>query len=172
MTADNKIQTPPPPSSKRAPTLYLIIAIKFLKGAGLLLLAVGVYMLRNKDLQDVFDNSLQWLHLDPENKFFNGIGDWLNTVTPSNVKFVASGAFLYGMLLTVEGFGLAFHKRWAVWLVVGQSAFFVPVEIYDLLRRHKASHSSWPVLTLLGINLLIVWYLLKNRERLFPPRRH
>lgn len=159
--------TTPLPKKKRAPTLYLIIGIKLLKGLLLLLLAVGVYLLRNKDLQDVFDNSLQWLHLDPENKFFNSIGEWLDTVTSANVKVVASGTLLYGVLLLVEGIGLACRARWAVWLVIGQSVFFVPIEIYEYVR-----HGSLAVLVLLLINVFIMWYLFQNRKRLFPPHHH
>lgn len=156
-----------PPVKKRAPTLYVIIGIKLLKGLLLLLLAVGVYMLRNKDLSDIFDSSLRFIHLDPERKFFSSIDVWLDTVTPANVKVVASGTFLYGVLLLVEGIGLACRARWAVWLVIGQSAFFIPVEIYEYVR-----HGSLAVLVLLLINVFIMWYLFQNRKRLFPPHHH
>jgi uncharacterized membrane protein (DUF2068 family) len=156
-----------PPVKKRAPTLYVIIGIKLLKGLLLLLLAVGVYMLRNKDLSDIFDSSLRFIHLDPERKFFSSIDDWLDTVTSANVKVVASGTFLYGVLLLVEGIGLACRARWAVWLVIGQSAFFIPVEIYEYVR-----HGSLAVLVLLLINVFIMWYLFQNRKRLFPPHHH
>ena len=156
-----------PPVKKRAPTLYVIIGIKLLKGLLLLLLAVGVYMLRNKDLSDMFDSSLRFIHLDPERKFFSSIDDWLDTVTSANVKVVASGTFLYGVLLLVEGIGLACRARWAVWLVIGQSAFFIPVEIYEYVR-----HGSLAVLVLLLINVFIMWYLFQNRKRLFPPHHH
>lgn len=156
-----------PPVKKRAPTLYIIIGIKLLKGLLLLLLAVGVYMLRNKDLSDIFDSSLRFIHLDPERNFFSSIDDWLDTVTPANVKVVASGTFFYGVLLLVEGIGLACRARWAVWLVIGQSAFFIPVEIYEYVR-----HGSLAVLVLLLINVFIMWYLFQNRKRLFPPHQH
>ncbi|HEX7470793.1 MAG TPA: DUF2127 domain-containing protein [Verrucomicrobiae bacterium] len=156
-----------PPVKKRAPTLYVIIGIKLLKGLLLLLLAVGVYMLRNKDLSDIFDSSLRFIHLDPERKFFSSIDDWLDTVTSANVKVVASGTFFYGVLLLVEGIGLACRARWAVWLVIGQSAFFIPVEIYEYVR-----HGSLAVLVLLLINVFIMWYLFQNRKRLFPPHHH
>jgi len=156
-----------PPVKKRAPTLYVIIGIKLLKGLLLLLLAVSVYMLRNKDLSDIFDSSLRFIHLDPERKFFSSIDDWLDTVTPANVKVVASGTFFYGVLLLVEGIGLACRARWAVWLVIGQSAFFIPVEIYEYVR-----HGSLAVLVLLLINVFIMWYLFQNRKRLFPPHHH
>src|SRR5271167_4088977 len=123
----------PKTSKQRAPTLYFIVAIKLIKGAALVLLALGVLSLANKDLSDVFDQFLRWVHLDPERSFFAGIGDWLDTFTPANVREVASGTFLYGLFLLVLGLGLAFRAKWAIWLAIGESAFFIPIEIYELV---------------------------------------
>ncbi len=74
-------KNPNVPVKKRAPTLYFIIAIKLTKGVLLLLLALGIFSLANKDLPDLFDQFLGWVHLDPERSFFAGIADWLDTVT-------------------------------------------------------------------------------------------
>ncbi|HXR49340.1 MAG TPA: DUF2127 domain-containing protein [Candidatus Limnocylindrales bacterium] len=156
------------PVKKRAPALYFIAAIKLIKGLALLLLALGVLTLANKDLSDVFDQFLRWVHLDPERTFFARIGDWLDTITPANVREVASGTFLCGLFLLVEGTGLLFRAKWAIWLAIGESAFFIPIEILELIPRPDAPHHhSIGLLIVLIINVAIVWYLLKNRERLF-----
>ena len=117
--------------------LYFIVAIKLIKGVALLLLALGVFSLANKDLSDVFDQFLRWVHLDPERSFFQGIGDWLDTITPANVRVVASGTFLCGLFLIVLGLGLAFRAKWAIWLAIGESAFFIPIEIFELVRHRR-----------------------------------
>jgi uncharacterized membrane protein (DUF2068 family) len=148
---------------KRAPTLYLISGLKIAKGTLLLAVALGIYSLAHKDLPEMFDEFLRWIHLDPENKFFSAIGDRLENITPANVKAVASGTFLYGTFLLVGGLGLAFRARWAVWLAIGESAFFVPVEVYELVRHPN----RWEVAIVLAFNILVVWYLFVNRERLF-----
>src|SRR3954462_4512609 len=88
---------------KRAPTLYFIIAIKLIKGSLALLLAFGVYKLAGKDLSGVFDHLLRIIHLDPENRFLSDIGDKLDQVTPANVRWVATGTFLYSLFSLVEG---------------------------------------------------------------------
>jgi uncharacterized membrane protein (DUF2068 family) len=166
------------PVKKSAPTLYFIVAIKLVKGVALVLLALGVFSLANKDLSDVFDQFLRWVHLDPERNFFANIGDWLDTITPANVREVASGTFLCGLFLCVEGLGLAFRAKWAIWLAIGESAFFIPIEIFELLRRRNPglpdhprtalfSHPKLGLMIVLALNVLIVWYLLKNRKRLF-----
>jgi uncharacterized membrane protein (DUF2068 family) len=167
-----------PQKPKRAPTLYFIVGIKLTKGVLLLSGAVCIYLLAYKDLPDLFDQFLRWMHLDPEGRFFNAIGDRLDNVTPRNVHVVASWMFLYSLFLLVGGTGLAFRAHWAVWLAIGESAFFIPLEIFELLRRHRKDlplearpeffhHPKIGIFIVLALNILIVWYLLKNRKRLF-----
>jgi hypothetical protein len=74
------------PKSKRAPTLYFIVGIKIVKGVLLLLVALGVYSLAGRDLQDLFDRFLRWVHLDPEGRFFTAVGERLDNITPANVQ--------------------------------------------------------------------------------------
>ena len=163
-------------SKKPAPTLYFIIAVKLIKAAVLILLALGVFSLVNRDLSDVFNQFLRWVHLDPERSFFASIGEWLDTVTPTNVRVFASGTFLCGLFLLVEGLGLAFRAKWAIWLAIGESAFFIPIEVFELVhRRPELTGQARPLFAqpkiglaiVLALNVLIIWYLSKNRERLF-----
>jgi uncharacterized membrane protein (DUF2068 family) len=173
MSDTQKISAP----KKHAPTLWFIVIIKWAKGVALVLLALSIFSLANKDLPDEFNRFLQWVHLDPERKFFQDIGDWLDTITPTNVRVVASGTFLYGLFLLVGGSGLAFRAKWAIWLAIGESVFFIPIEIFELVRRHVAvddadrprlfPHPKIGIFLVLALNVLIVWYLLKNRQRLF-----
>lgn len=163
----------------RAPTLYFIAICKLAKGALLLLLAAGIYSLAGKDLQDDFDKFLDWVRLDPEHSFFHNIGDWLATITPGNVRVTALATFLYGIFLLAGGTGLAMRAKWAIWLTIGESAFFIPIEVLELTRRHPRvdpsdephphlfPHPKIGLLIVLLLNIIIVWYLLKNRERLF-----
>jgi uncharacterized membrane protein (DUF2068 family) len=163
---------------KRAPTLYLIIAGKLIKGALSLLLALGVYKMTGAGLSDLFDRFVHWVHLDPENRFLSDIGDRLELITPANVRWMATGTFLYSLFALVEGVGLIFRVPWAGWLAIGESAFFIPIEIFELVRRHRSEmlNPSKPELFInpqvglsivLALNVFIVWYLYANRKRLF-----
>ncbi|MSU22190.1 MAG: DUF2127 domain-containing protein [Pedosphaera sp.] len=51
---------------------------------------------------------------------------------------------------------------WIGWLAIGESAFFIPIEVYELVEA-----PSLTVTIILAINIVIVIYLYRNRERLF-----
>jgi uncharacterized membrane protein (DUF2068 family) len=157
------------PQPKRAPTFYLIIIGKLLKGALSLAVALGVLSLASRNLPDIFAHVLNYLHLDPENRFFSEVSEKLDTVTPANVRWVALGTFIYSLFSLVEGVGLLFRISWAGWLTIGESAFFIPIELRELVHR---PHFSWFIFGVLAFNVLIVWYLYANRQRLFRHHRH
>lgn len=154
-------QTPLTPPA-RAPTLWVIILIKLFKGALLLALALGAYRLSDENLPGLFRSALVFLHIDPEKKFFADLERQIGLITPANVVMVAGGAVLYSLFSLTEGVGLMFRVGWAGWLAIGESAFFVPVEIYELVHR-----PSLIVAGILALNVFIVWYLFQNRHRLF-----
>jgi uncharacterized membrane protein (DUF2068 family) len=151
----------PETKPKRAPTLYFIIGVKFFKGLAALLLALGAYSLTDNDLPSDFQNLLLSLHLDPEKKFFVDLASRVAEITPANLKWVTVGAVVYGCFMLLQAVGLMFRVSWAVWLVIGESAFFLPVEIFELVHR-----PSWIKVGVLAVNVVMVWYLYANRARL------
>ena len=60
---------------RRAPTLYLIIAIKILKGLIFVALAVIIYCLSDNDLPREYRHWLQVLRLNPERKFWSDLAN-------------------------------------------------------------------------------------------------
>jgi uncharacterized membrane protein (DUF2068 family) len=147
---------------RRAPTLWFIIGMKIGKGLLLILLAAGLYKLVGRDVGDAFDQLLRWVKIDPGQQFFAKLGDQLDKITPSNLKWFASGSLLYALLLLAEGFGLIRRSWWAMWLAIGESAFFIPIEIFELMKVF-----SWVMFGILAINGVIVAYLIANRDKLF-----
>jgi len=151
-----------PAVKTRAPTLWIIIAIKLIKGLLLLLLGLGVYSLSDNDLPVEFRHLLVLFHLDPEKRFFVELAQSVARITPHNVLVVAAGTMCYSLFSLVEGIGLIFRVSWAGWMAIGESVFFIPIEVYDLLHNFR-----WMVVGILALNILIVWYLFQNRHRLF-----
>jgi len=150
---------------KRAPTLYVIIASKLLKAVFFGALAVVLYALSDNDLPGEYRHALRLLHLNPEQRFWADLATKVGGLTQSRIIWVAAGTFVYSLFAWVEGIGLAFRISWAGWLTIGESAFFIPIEIAELVHR-----PSWTVLGILALNIFMVWYLYANRARLF--RRH
>lgn len=149
-------------AKKRAPTLYAIILIKLGKGSLLLLAALWIFSLADDNLTQDFLALLHWIRLDPEREFFVVLADKIAHITPANVYAVAAGTAFYSVFSLVEGVGLIFRISWAGWMAIGESVFFIPIEIYKLMHRYTNT-----VFVILILNVAIFWYLLQNRHRLF-----
>ena len=65
-----KPQAETPFVKKRAPTLWVIIIIKLLKGSLFVALAIIAYTLSDNDLPAEYRGLLHHLRLNPERKFF------------------------------------------------------------------------------------------------------
>ncbi|MBP8259021.1 MAG: DUF2127 domain-containing protein [Verrucomicrobia bacterium] len=151
-----------PTCPQRAPTLYAIVGFKLLKGFLLLALALGVYRLAGDDLPALYDQALRLIRLDPEKEFFVQLAHKVSTITPANIRWVAVGTGLYSLFSLVEGFGLILRVSWAGWLAIGESLFFIPIEIRKLHHAYSTT-----VLIILILNIFIFCYLFRNRHRLF-----
>jgi uncharacterized membrane protein (DUF2068 family) len=150
------------PIARRAPTLWVIIAIKLVRAILLIYVAVGAYSLVGQDLRPHFEDAVRLVKLDPETDFFVKLGDRLDAVKPGSVAWVATGALLYGILSLAEGIGLILRVRAVGWLVLAESAFFIPVECNALLHNFTPG-----IFVILLFNVGIVVYFWRNRERLF-----
>jgi uncharacterized membrane protein (DUF2068 family) len=153
---------PPAEALKRAPTLYAIIAFKLLKGALFVGLAVAAYALSDNDLPATYQHLLHFLRVNPERKFWSDLAIQVGNLTESRVLWVALGTLVYSLFSLVEGVGLIFRVGWAGWLAIGESAFFIPIEVLELIH-----HFTRPVFFILVANIFMVWYLFRYRDRLF-----
>jgi uncharacterized membrane protein (DUF2068 family) len=179
----NQAVLAPEPKPKPAPTLYFIVAVKLFKGVAALLLAFGAYSLNDNNLPEDFLKLLEFLHIDPEKKFFLEIADRLSDVTAANLHWLTALAIGYGLFMLLQAVGLAWRVSWAVWLVIGESGFFIPIEVFELVRKHvpnpdhphHLAHPKIGIAIVLAVNVAIVWYLFENRERIIrhpPPHRN
>ena len=107
------------------------------------------------------------LRVNPERKFFADLALQIGRLTEASVLWAAAGTLVYSLFSLVEGVGLIFRVPWACWLPIGESAFFIPIEVYELVHRANRERFPWVVFAILVINVVIVWYLLQNRHRLF-----
>src|SRR5215831_7561394 len=120
---------------KRAPTLYAIIGIKLLKGLIFLTLAIIAYTLSDNDLPAEYQSFLHHLRVNPERRFWADLAIQVGQLTEAKVLWAAAGTLFYSLFSFVEGIGLMFRISWAGYLAIGESAFFIPIEIFELVRR-------------------------------------
>jgi uncharacterized membrane protein (DUF2068 family) len=149
---------------KKAPTLYAIIVVKLLKGVLFLALALFAYRLSSRDLPEEYRTLLFHLRVNPERRFWADLAIRVGNLTTTKVRWTAVGTFIYSLFSLVEGVGLLFRVPWAGWLTIAESAFFIPIEVFDLIHGHRPSPV---VLVILPLNIFIVWYCFQNRARLF-----
>jgi uncharacterized membrane protein (DUF2068 family) len=152
----------PAKALNRAPTLYAIIVFKLLKGLLFVGLAVTAYAISDNDLPATYQQLLHFLKLNPERKFWSDLAIQVGNLTESRVLWVALGTLTYSLFSLVEGVGLMFRVGWAGWLAIGESAFFIPIEVLELIH-----HFTKPVFFIMVANIFMVWYLFQNRDRLF-----
>ncbi len=170
MTPEKKAPVSAPSSSeveaplKRAPMLYVIIIYKLIKCFLFMALAVVLYCKSDNDLPVEFQNLMTTLRIHPGNRFFTHLAEQIGQLTETNVLWAAAGTLVYSMFSLVEGIGMLFRAGWAGWLAIAESAFFIPIEFYDL---SSSKRFSWAVFFILIMNIVFVWYLYDNRQRLF-----
>jgi len=173
----------PASKPKRAPTLYFIVGIKLVKGVAALTLAIISYCLNDNNLPEDFRKLLEFFHIDPEKRFFLDLADRISEITATNLNWLALVSVVYGLFMLLQAVGLAMRVSWVVWLVIAESAFFIPIEVFDLVRRHVANPEyhrhlfifahpkiGWAII--LAVNVCIVWYLFKNRDRIIRHHSH
>jgi len=146
----------------RSGLLRVIAVFKLVKA--LLLVGVGLGSLKlllnptAAETADRWASALAW-RLGP--RAASAVRDGVSNLSDSRLKLIGIVAFLYAALFGVEGVGLWMTKRWAEYLTIVATTSFVPFEVYELIR-----HASWQRAATLGINLLVVGYLVwKVRQR-------
>lgn len=156
----------PEKKTERAPTLYAIIVAKIIKGLTFASLALFLYTLSDNNLPADYKHALEWLeqhtHVNPEKRFWVDLAKKVDTLTEPGMVRAALGTFIYSLFALVEGVGLMFRVPWAGWLAIGEAAFFIPIEVFELVHKF-----NWLVFFIMVFNIFIVWYLFQNRERLF-----
>ena len=141
--------------------IRIIAVFKLVKA--LLLVGVGLGSLKllnptTAETADRWASALAW-RLGP--RAASAVRDGVSSLSDSRLKLIGIVAFLYAGLFGVEGVGLWMGKRWAEYLTIIATTSFVPFEVYELIR-----HASWQRGATLGINLLVVGYLVwKVRQR-------
>jgi len=149
----------------RGPVLGYLIVERGIKGV--LLVLVGLYVLAHvRTGLDGFANGLiEQLNLDSGSSFLKHWAYHLVLrfigVSHSSLLTLSIGSILYGLIEGAESLGLILRRRWAEYLVVLATAFFIPVEVIELGHRFTPVRAGALIL-----NVVVVIYLVR-KKRLF-----
>lgn len=134
--------------------LYLIAALKLLKGLLLLVVAIGAHRLLHKDVAAEVYRWANTVRVDPDNRYVQRLLTRLAVFDPKAMEALSVGTFLYSALFFTEGTGLLLRKRWAEYFTTIITFSFIPLEIYELVRR-----ATFPRGLVLILNVAVVLYL-------------
>jgi len=138
----------------RLVTLRAVAVIEFVKGALVLVAGAGLLTLVHRDVQDVAENLIRHLHLNPASHAPRIFIDLAGRLSSNDLWLLAIGAGIYAVVRLTEGYGLWRDRLWAEWLGAVSGLIYVPFELHALSKGVTALR-----LTTLVINLVVVWVL-------------
>jgi len=134
--------------------LLLIGLFKLAKAIFFFGVGVGAIHLLHKDLEDEVMRLALRFKVDPESRFVSLLLDKVDLIDAHRLRQISVATFGYSALALTEGVGLLLEKVWAEYLTLILTISFLPWELYELARR-----PDWFRLSLLLINLAVLWYL-------------
>jgi uncharacterized membrane protein (DUF2068 family) len=143
---------------------YLIVE-RGLKGLGLLVIAFFLFTHIGPGLDSLVNGMIEQFDLDSGSNFltqaiYEVVLRFVG-ISQSSLIALAVGSLLYGAIESAESIGLILKRRWAEYLVVLATAFFIPLEVVELARKPSLLKAATFV-----INVVVVVYLVR-RKRLF-----
>ncbi|MDQ3196978.1 MAG: DUF2127 domain-containing protein [Pseudomonadota bacterium] len=140
-----------------------IAALEAAKGALVLVAGFGLLSLIHRDAQQVAEQVVSHLHLNPANRYPRIFISAAAALSDVRLMLLAVGAAAYALVRFVEAYGLWRGRRWAEWFAAVSGAIYIPFEIYELIHR-----ASWLSIGALSVNVFVVGYmsraLLRSRQ--------
>lgn len=150
----NNARTREPLSRPLADGVRVVALFEATKGALVLLVGLGAFSLLHQDAQAEAERLVSHFHLNPASHTPRIFIEAAAQLNDSRLMSLAWLALAYAGMRFAEAFGLWRQRRWAEWFAVLSGGIYVPIEIYEVLES-----VSWPRVTLLTINLIIVIYM-------------
>jgi uncharacterized membrane protein (DUF2068 family) len=155
------VHPPPPAIDERASIagLRAVATFEALKGIAVLLLGVTLLAIHHH-AEDFAESLLYHLHLDPDRRLAHLLINAATKVNDARLWTIAAATLTYCAVRFVESWGLWNRRVWAEWFALLSGAMYLPWEILKLTER-----VDWERIGVLGVNVLIVLYMLEVRIR-------
>jgi uncharacterized membrane protein (DUF2068 family) len=148
------------PRHQRDLVIRLIALFKLAKAAMLVAVGVGALSMRNGHPGNWIGEWVHALAVDPHGRYVNLLLAKVSSLDVHELREIGVGSLVYAAVFLVEGIGLMLRKMWAEVLTVIVTTSFIPLEIYELVE-----HRSWAKVIVIGVNVLVVLYLLRRLRR-------
>jgi uncharacterized membrane protein (DUF2068 family) len=135
--------------------LILIAVYKLLYALVLIGIGLGAHRLLHKNIADEIDLLTRHLRLNPETHLIAFLLKKASLLNDPLLRRIGFFAFSYAGITAAEGIGLYLEKAWGEFLTLAITASFLPLEIFEIIRRLTGLRAS-----LLIINVLVFYYLL------------
>jgi uncharacterized membrane protein (DUF2068 family) len=148
----------PSKHSAQVQALRSVAAVECTKGILVLLAGLGALSLIHRDVWDVAESFLHFLHIDSHRHYAQVFLRLAEDATDKRLWLVAAAAVGYSTLRLVEAYGLWHLRRWAEWVALISGAIYLPFEIREL-----ASHPRFISFAIFAINAAVVLFMLYRR---------
>jgi len=136
--------------------LVLIASYKCLQALLIAAIGIGALRLLGKNVADELSLMAERLHFNPEGKLVDFLTDKAQFLNDPMLRRIGITAFIYAGLSLAEAIGLYLEEAWGEYLTLIITASFLPLELLEIVRR-----LTWIRTSLLAINLVVFFYLLK-----------
>jgi uncharacterized membrane protein (DUF2068 family) len=110
----------------------IVAIVEAAKGVLILLAGFSLLTLVHRQAQEVAEELVGHLHLNPANRYPRIFIDLAGRLTDGRLWVLAGLAMTYAIIRFIEAYGLWRERRWAEWFAVASSAMYVPIELYEL----------------------------------------
>ena len=143
--------------------LRAVATFEAVKGIAVLVLML-VLLAVHKHVEDLAWDLLFHLHIDPDHRFAEAFLKAATKLSDTRIWTIAGAALVYATVRFTEAWGLWHRRVWAEWFALLSGTLYLPWEIMKL-----AEHKNWEHAAVLGLNVVIVLYMLVVRVRSYRP---
>lgn len=135
-----------------------IAIFEAIKGLLVLLVGFGLLHFLHHDIQSTAEELVRHSHLNPARHYPQIFLEAMRHTDDSRLWFLASMAFVYSGARLIEAWGLWHIRTWAEWFAIVSGGIYVPIEIYEIVKRLTVLR-----VIVLAVNAFIVIYLIRLR---------
>jgi uncharacterized membrane protein (DUF2068 family) len=145
--------------------IILIGAFKLAQAMLFILLGIGAVRLLHKDLAVVVEHFIHAMRFNPEGHFVNLILEKVAMIDPRRMREISAAIFAIAALDAIEGAGLVMEQAWAEFVTLILTASFLPLELWELVRRVTLIKLGLTVINLAVVVYLLLYVKMRMMER-------